>query len=159
MRVWPYIVCSHFVSSLAICAFVCSSPPHALFVVCPPVQSAQNRLLVKGGKVVNDDGIADGDVYVEDGIIKQVGRNLIIPGGTRVIDARGKLIMPGKSFIFYLTLCVSRCRTPFHATRGVVLCSMMSLSMIYVKTGKVFKCRQLKRVVYKVTGLFQLIQM
>lgn len=37
----------------------------------------------------------DGDIYIEDGIIKQLGRNLIIPGGTRVIDARGKYILPG----------------------------------------------------------------
>lgn len=26
---------------------------------------------------------------------RQMGRNLIIPGGTRVIDATGKLVMPG----------------------------------------------------------------
>ncbi|KYQ55370.1 Dihydropyrimidinase [Trachymyrmex zeteki] len=57
--------------------------------------SAQNRLLIKNGKVVNDDGIIDSDVYIEDGIIRQMGRNLIIPGGTRTIDARGKYVMPG----------------------------------------------------------------
>ncbi|XP_075987088.1 collapsin Response Mediator Protein isoform X2 [Anticarsia gemmatalis] len=59
------------------------------------LQSSQNRLLIKNGKVVNDDGMEDLDVYIEDGIIKQVGRNLIIPGGTRTIDATGKLVMPG----------------------------------------------------------------
>ncbi|XP_015108387.1 dihydropyrimidinase isoform X2 [Diachasma alloeum] len=59
------------------------------------LQSAQNRLLIKNGKVVNEDSITDADVYIEDGVIKQLGRNLIIPGGTRTIDARGKYIMPG----------------------------------------------------------------
>lgn len=59
------------------------------------LQSSQNRLLIKNGKIVNDDGMEDLDVYIEDGVIKQVGRNLIIPGGTRTIDATGKLVMPG----------------------------------------------------------------
>ncbi|CAL1685232.1 unnamed protein product [Lasius platythorax] len=59
------------------------------------LQSAQNRLLIKNGKVVNDDELIDSDVYIEDGIIRQMGRNLIIPGGTRTIDARGKYVMPG----------------------------------------------------------------
>ena len=36
------------------------------------LQSAQNRLLIKNGKVVNADGIEDADVYIEDGVIKWV---------------------------------------------------------------------------------------
>lgn len=35
-----------------------------------PFQSSQNRLLIKNGRVVNDDGMEDADVYIEDGIIK-----------------------------------------------------------------------------------------
>ncbi|XP_063872480.1 dihydropyrimidinase-like isoform X8 [Scylla paramamosain] len=57
--------------------------------------SAQNRLLIKGGRVVNDDMMQDADVYIEDGIIKQVGTNLHTPGGTRVVEAKGHLVMPG----------------------------------------------------------------
>ncbi|ODN02688.1 Dihydropyrimidinase [Orchesella cincta] len=59
------------------------------------LQSSQNRLLIKGGKIVNADGMSDGDIFIEDGSIKEIGRNLIIPGGTRTIDARGKMILPG----------------------------------------------------------------
>ncbi|XP_014247199.1 dihydropyrimidinase-like isoform X2 [Cimex lectularius] len=59
------------------------------------LQSSQNRLLLKHGKVVNADGIQDADVFIEDGLIKEIGKNLIIPGGTRVLDVRGMYIMPG----------------------------------------------------------------
>ena len=59
------------------------------------LQSAQNRILIKNGLVVNHDESKYVDVYIEDSSIKQVGNHLIIPGGTRVIDALGKLVIPG----------------------------------------------------------------
>ncbi|KAK6635826.1 hypothetical protein RUM44_001080 [Polyplax serrata] len=59
------------------------------------LQSSQNRLIIKNGKIVNADGVSDGDIYIEDGVIKELGRNLIIPGGTRAIDAKGKFVFPG----------------------------------------------------------------
>lgn len=59
------------------------------------VQSAQNRIIIKNGLLVNHDQSQYADVYIEDSIIKQVGNHLIIPGGTRVIDALGKLVIPG----------------------------------------------------------------
>ena len=80
------------------------------------LQSAANRLLIKGASIVNADGVTQEDVYVEDTKIKQVrhamvglfwvssyhgvvvlkvGTHLIIPGGTRVIEAAGKYILPG----------------------------------------------------------------
>jgi len=55
-----------------------------------------NRILIKGGEVVNADGTQKADVYIEDRVIKAVGENLDgIPGGTRTIDATGKLVIPG----------------------------------------------------------------
>ncbi|CAH1261427.1 DPYSL3 [Branchiostoma lanceolatum] len=54
-----------------------------------------NRLLVKGGRVVNDDCTVEADVYIEDGVIAQVGTKLATPGGARVLDAAGKLVLPG----------------------------------------------------------------
>ncbi|XP_061097848.1 LOW QUALITY PROTEIN: dihydropyrimidinase-related protein 5a [Conger conger] len=57
--------------------------------------AATMRILIKGGKVVNDDVTQEADVYIENGIIQQVGRELMIPGGAKVIDATGKLVIPG----------------------------------------------------------------
>lgn len=55
------------------------------------------KILIKGGKVVNDDCSQLADVYVEDGIVRAVG-----PGfqpaslaGVQVVDATNKLVLPG----------------------------------------------------------------
>jgi len=65
-----------------------------------PLRGAQSAgrsagVLIKDGRVVNDDEMFDADVYVKDGLIAQVGPNLSVPPGTRVIEAKGKLVMPG----------------------------------------------------------------
>ncbi|MBN3309411.1 DPYS Dihydropyrimidinase, partial [Amia calva] len=56
---------------------------------------SQSRILIKGGRVVNEDCSEICDVYIEDGIIKETGLNLQVPGGVKVIDATDKLVMPG----------------------------------------------------------------
>ncbi|XP_035904297.1 dihydropyrimidinase isoform X2 [Anopheles stephensi] len=59
--------------------------------------SAQNRLYIKRGHVVNHDGMQQADVYIEDGTVRYVGSgaDFVVPGGCRTIDAAGKLVMPG----------------------------------------------------------------
>ena len=45
--------------------------------------------------MVNATGSEQADVLVEDRIIKQVGPDIDVPEGTRIIDATDKLVMPG----------------------------------------------------------------
>lgn len=65
------------------------------------LQSSQNRLLIKNGRIVNDDSIFDADIFIENGIISQIGHNLVVPGGVRIIDAKAtsanevNYILPG----------------------------------------------------------------
>lgn len=58
-----------------------------------------SRLLIRGGRVVNDDSSQVADVLVEDGVVRDLGRDLLPPGGApaglRVLDARGQLVLPG----------------------------------------------------------------
>uniref|UniRef100_A0A8C9EP61 Dihydropyrimidinase n=1 Tax=Pavo cristatus TaxID=9049 RepID=A0A8C9EP61_PAVCR len=59
--------------------------------------AAPQRLLIKGGRVVNDDQSVEADVYVEEGVVQEVGPNLNPkpPSGLTVLDATNKLVIPG----------------------------------------------------------------
>ncbi|RKF17983.1 dihydropyrimidinase [Alginatibacterium sediminis] len=52
-------------------------------------------LLIKGGTVVNADRSFKADVYCENGLITQVGENLQVEAECEIVDASGKLVMPG----------------------------------------------------------------
>lgn len=57
-------------------------------------------------------------------IYRQVGRNLIIPGGTRIIDARGKYVIPGNlqnfMYLYQMLMCC-------HSAQLYCLAAMLSI--------------------------------
>jgi dihydropyrimidinase len=53
------------------------------------------ELFIRGGQVVNADGVLTADVRVVGQSITEIGRNLVAGGGARVINAAGHLVMPG----------------------------------------------------------------
>lgn len=53
------------------------------------------RLLIRGGRVVNADGARGADVLIEGERIASVAASISAPAGARIIDARGKLVIPG----------------------------------------------------------------
>lgn len=52
-------------------------------------------ILIRGGRVVNEECSVISDVYIENGKIVDVGPNLPVPPRVRVIDATDKLVIPG----------------------------------------------------------------
>lgn len=54
-----------------------------------------NKILIKGGTVVNAFSQELADVYVEDGLIVAVKPNIMVGDDVTVLDATGKFVMPG----------------------------------------------------------------
>lgn len=52
-------------------------------------------IYIQGGTVVNEDKMDKADIIIEDGKIVQVGAELEVPSGAKVIDATEKFIIPG----------------------------------------------------------------
>src|SRR6056297_1376970 len=55
------------------------------------------RLLIKKSRLVDYKNDKIGDILIEDGMIKKINRDINAPEKTKVIDGRGKTLMP--SFI------------------------------------------------------------
>ena len=53
-------------------------------------------LLITNARIASEDSAAlvEGDVLVENGLIRSIGKGLSAPAGAKVIDARGRLLMP-----------------------------------------------------------------
>jgi imidazolonepropionase-like amidohydrolase len=69
-----------------------------LFSLCVAVPAAaQDVLVVRGAKVHTAVGapLANATIVVRDGKVAAVGTNVAVPAGARVIDATGKVIIPG----------------------------------------------------------------
>ena len=52
-------------------------------------------LVIKDARIVNEGRTVDGDVLIRDGRIEQVGADVVTPEGAEVIEAGGKLLLPG----------------------------------------------------------------
>ncbi|MBT8445361.1 MAG: dihydroorotase, partial [Gammaproteobacteria bacterium] len=52
-------------------------------------------LVIKDARIVNEGRTTEGDVLIIGGRIEQVGRGLSVPDGASVLDAGGKLLLPG----------------------------------------------------------------
>lgn len=52
-------------------------------------------IFIANGKLVNEGRIFDADILVENGRIARIGTGLSVPANAQVIDAKGKLVIPG----------------------------------------------------------------
>src|SRR5687767_15510686 len=59
------------------------------------VQSRAPELLIRRGRIVNADGVRTADVRIVGETIAEVGTGLRPGTGARVIEAGGRLVMPG----------------------------------------------------------------
>lgn len=53
-------------------------------------------LLIRNARIASEDSstLREGDVLIEDGIIRTIGSGLAVPEGAKVIEANGRLLMP-----------------------------------------------------------------
>ncbi len=73
------------------------APVFVLLLVVAQVATAQKSLLIKDARIITMSGvdIPKGSVLIEDGRITAVGTDVKAPFDVRVIDALGRVVMPG----------------------------------------------------------------
>ncbi|KAL1555182.1 dihydropyrimidinase [Salvia divinorum] len=64
-------------------------------LACGTATAPTSKILIKGGTVVNAHHKEVSDVYIEDGIIAAVQKNIVVADDVKIIDATGKYVMPG----------------------------------------------------------------
>jgi imidazolonepropionase-like amidohydrolase len=54
-------------------------------------------VLIKNGlvKTITQGDLPNTDIYIVNGLIQEMGPNLSVPANVQVIDASGKVVMPG----------------------------------------------------------------
>jgi allantoinase len=52
-------------------------------------------MVIKGGRIVRSDGTSEAGIAIQDGRIVGILANALLPEARQVIDARGKVVMPG----------------------------------------------------------------
>lgn len=69
----------------------------AALLTSAPLAPAQEQIAIKGGRIVSvaNAPIENGVILIREGRIQAVGKDLAIPSDYQVIDATGKVIMPG----------------------------------------------------------------
>ncbi|OQX32698.1 MAG: dihydroorotase, partial [Candidatus Sedimenticola endophacoides] len=53
------------------------------------------QILIKGARMINDGQIGEGDLLVKGGRIERIATDISAPPGARVIEASGRILMPG----------------------------------------------------------------
>ena len=73
------------------------APAISFMFVISPLSAAEEVTAIRGGDLYTITGgiIKNGTILIKDGKISDIGQNIEIPKKAKVIDARGKVIMPG----------------------------------------------------------------
>lgn len=69
----------------------------SMIFIISPLSAAEEVTAIRGGELYTITGgiIKNGTILIEDGKISDIGQNIEIPEKAKVIDARGKVVMPG----------------------------------------------------------------